>query len=40
MDLWSFGLPFAEVLPSGDVLVFYYAGEPKALDVRWARLAI
>jgi hypothetical protein len=40
MDLWSFGLPFAEVLPDGDVLVFYYAGEPKALDVRWARLAV
>ena len=40
MDLWSFGLPFAEVLPNGDVLVFYYAGEPRALDVRWARLAV
>ena len=40
MDLWSFGLPFAEVLPNGEVLVLYYAGEPKALDVRWARLAI
>lgn len=39
MDLWSFGLPFTEVLPNGEVLVFYYAGEPKALDVRWARLA-
>jgi hypothetical protein len=38
MDLWSFGLPFAEVLPDGDVLVLYYAGEPKALDIRWARL--
>jgi hypothetical protein len=40
MDLWSFGLPFAEVLPNGDVLVLYYAGEPKALDIRWARLAV
>ncbi|MEQ1768923.1 MAG: sialidase family protein [Devosia sp.] len=40
MDLWSFGLPFAEVLPDGDILVFYYAGEPKALDVRWTRLAV
>jgi hypothetical protein len=40
MDLWSFGLPFAEVLSDGDVLVLYYAGEPKALDVRWARIAI
>ena len=40
MDLWSFGLPFAEVLPGGDVLVLYYAGTPKALDVRWARIAV
>ena len=40
MDLWSFGLPFAEVLPDGDILVCYYAGDPRALDIRWARLAI
>jgi hypothetical protein len=40
MDVWSFGLPFAEALPGGDVLVLYYAGEPTALDVRWARLAV
>jgi hypothetical protein len=40
MDLWSFGLPYAELLPDGAVLVLYYAGEPKALDIRWARLAL
>lgn len=40
MDLWSFGLPFTEVLPGGDVLVLYYAGEASALDVRWARLRV
>ncbi len=38
MELWSFGLPFAEALPDGDALVVYYAGETKALDIRWARL--
>ena len=38
MDLWSFGLPFAEALPDGDALVVYYAGEASALDIRWARL--
>jgi hypothetical protein len=38
MDVWSFGLPFAEVLPNGEVIVVYYAGEPRALDLRWARL--
>jgi hypothetical protein len=37
MDLWSFGLPYAEALPDGDALVVYYAGNAKALDVRWAR---
>lgn len=38
MGLWSFGLPYAEPLPSGEVLVVYYAGEASALDIRWARL--
>jgi hypothetical protein len=38
MDLWSFGLPYAEALPDGDVLVVYYAGDAQGLDVRWARL--
>jgi hypothetical protein len=38
MGLWSFGLPYAEALPSGELLVVYYAGEPSALDIRWARL--
>ncbi len=40
MDVWSFGLPYAEALPDGDVLVVYYAGEPGALDVRWVRLRV
>jgi len=38
MGLWSFGLPYAEVLPDGDVLVMYYAGTATALDIHWARL--
>lgn len=40
MGLWSFGLPYAEVLPDGDVLVVYYAGTPQAMDIHWARLQI
>lgn len=40
MDLWSFGLPSATVLPDGDVLVVYYAGTPQSLDVRWAKLRL
>lgn len=39
MDLWSFGLPFATALPNGEAIVVYYAGEAKALDICWARLA-
>ncbi|MEZ4865103.1 MAG: sialidase family protein [Caldilineaceae bacterium] len=38
MGLWSFGLPYAEVLPTGEVLVVYYAGTAAAMDLHWARL--
>ena len=38
MARWSFGLPFAEALPDGDVLIVYYAGSAQAMDIRWARL--
>jgi len=38
MGLWSFGLPYAEALPTGDVLVAYYAGTMDALDLYWVRL--
>jgi hypothetical protein len=38
MGLWTFGLPYAEALPDGDVLVAYYAGTASAMDIRWARL--
>jgi len=39
MSVWSFGLPFAEALPSGDVLVVYYAGTRDCMSVHWARLS-
>lgn len=38
MALWSFGLPYSEALPDGDLMVVYYAGEPDCMDIRWARL--
>lgn len=40
MSLWSFGLPFAEALPDGSVLVVYYAGTATQMDARWARLEL
>ena len=38
LSVWSFGLPYAEALPDGDVLVVYYAGTETAMDVHWSRL--
>jgi hypothetical protein len=40
MGLWSFGLPFAEALPDGSVLVVYYAGDAARMDVGWAKLGL
>jgi hypothetical protein len=40
MSLWTFGLPYAEPLPDGDVLVAYYAGTEAGMDIRWARLRV
>jgi hypothetical protein len=40
MSLWTFGLPYAEALPNGDVLAVYYAGDETAMDIRWARLRV
>lgn len=38
MSLWTFGLPFAEVLPDGNVIVVYYAGSNDSMSCYWARL--
>ena len=40
MGAWRFGHPRAVVLPSGEVLVVFYAGDGEFLDVRWARIAV
>ena len=40
MSVWTFGLPYAEALPGGDVFVVYYAGSETTMDIRWARLRI
>ncbi len=40
MGLWTFGLPYAETLPNGDVLVVYYAGAPDAMSIHWVRLEV
>jgi hypothetical protein len=40
MGLWTFGLPYAEALPDGGVLVVYYAGHEGSMAIHWARLAL
>ena len=40
MKLWSFGLPYVEALPNGDVLVVYYAGNESCMDIHWSRLRL
>lgn len=40
MSIWSFGLPYAEALTNGDVMVFYYAGDSQTMDIHYARLRL
>ena len=40
MLAWRFGHPRAVLLPDGDILVAFYAGDDTAVGVRWARLRI
>lgn len=40
MGLWTFGLPFCEALPKGEVLVVYYAGTNAAMDFCWAKISL
>ena len=40
MGMWNFGLPFADTLPSGKILVFYYAGNDEQMNLHWSRLTI
>ena len=37
---WNYGLPFAETLPNGEVLVAYYAAAGEGMDIRCARLSL
>ncbi len=40
MSLWNFGLPFCEALPNNDVIVMYYAGTDKIMDIYWVILSL
>jgi len=40
MEVWSFGLPFAEAIGENEVMVVYYAGNARDLDIRYAILSV
>jgi len=40
MSIWTYGLPYAEALPDGDVMVVYYAGDQRTMDIRYACLSL
>ena len=40
MNIWTFGHPGVLLLPGGDVLVTYYAGDASGLSVHWVRIAL
>jgi hypothetical protein len=40
MSIWTFGHPAPALLPNGDVMVAYYAGDDKALSIHWVRIAL
>jgi len=38
LQLWSFGLPYAETLPDGEILVVYYEGTAESMQISWVRV--
>lgn len=40
MMAWRFGHPRGVLLPNGEVLVVFYAGDGEYMDIRWARIAV
>jgi hypothetical protein len=40
MGVWTFGHPTALLLPKGDVMVAFYAGDETAMSIYWVRIAL
>lgn len=40
MSVWNYGLPYAEPLPDGDVMVVYYEGTASSMKANWVRLTL
>lgn len=39
MGFWTYGLPYAGVLPDGDVMILYYGGDETTMNIHWARVS-
>lgn len=40
MSIWTFGHPEPMLLPDGDVMVAYYAGDSSAMGIHWVRIGL
>ncbi len=40
MSIWTFGHPEPLLLPGGDVMVAYYAGDETAMGIHWVRIGL
>ena len=40
MGVWTFGHPTTLLLPNGEVMVVYYAGDETAMGIHWVRIAV
>lgn len=40
MSIWTFGHPEPRLLPGGDVMVAYYAGDSSAMGIHWVRIGL
>ena len=40
MSIWTFGHPEPLLLPGGDVMVAYYAGDATAMGIHWVRIGL
>ncbi|PKO22210.1 MAG: hypothetical protein CVU38_10445 [Chloroflexi bacterium HGW-Chloroflexi-1] len=40
MSIWTFGHPTPLLLPDGDIMVAYYAGDETAMGIHWVRIGL
>ena len=40
MGRWTFGHPACRQLPSGEIMVAYYAGDSSAMGIHWVKITL